>query len=180
MKPPRFLVSHALCKEWARRCQGGHKYVALGDKVQHEFGCWVFATKLAQVYPRSLCVAIASPEKEIVLYPGSQFLISFQLALVAPEKERKRPLGQNVKWTFHRHQAAAQLVQAAGYQLKKGAAKPLLEIECEPGQAIEWAIKALHPFTVPAQRSDEVREARSQVLQFWEARARYRSTAQRT
>ena len=88
---------------------------------------------LNEVYQRSLCVAIASTVKEVVVDPGSQFLISFQL--VASDKERKRPVGQNVKWTFHRQQAAAQLAQAAGYQLNRGAAQPLLEIECEPGQA---------------------------------------------
>ena len=184
LKPTRFLVSHALCKEWARRCQGGHRHVALRGRVQDEFRCWVFATKLAQVYARSLCVAIAFTVKEIVSDPGSQFLISFKL--VASDKERKRPLEQNMKWTLRRQQAAAHLAQAAGYQLKRGAAKPLLQIECESGQAIGWAINARHPFTVPAaiaprqrrnvqlvtQQPEQVCEARAQVLQFWEARAR--------
>ena len=36
----------------------------------------------------------------------------------------------------------------AGYQLKRGAAKPLLEIECEPGVTIRWALQITHPFTV--------------------------------
>ena len=48
MKPTRFLRPHALCKEWARRCKGGHKHVALRGRVQNEFGRWVFASKLAQ------------------------------------------------------------------------------------------------------------------------------------
>jgi hypothetical protein len=34
---------------------------------------------------------------------------------------------------------------AAGYQLKRGAAKPLLEVEMEPGQAIKFALDAVHP-----------------------------------
>jgi hypothetical protein len=45
---------------------------------------------------------------------------------------------------------AIQRAQWAGYQLKRGAAKPLLHIEMEPGQAIEAALHVIHPFTLAA------------------------------
>jgi len=39
------------------------------------------------------------------------------------------------------------LAAASRYQLKRGAMKPLLEVESEPGQAILWAMSIDHPFS---------------------------------
>ena len=41
--------------------------------------------------------------------------------------------------------------QTVLYQLKRAAAKLLLELEMEHGQAIHFALSVVHPFTVPAQ-----------------------------
>ena len=47
----------------------------------------------------------------------------------------KRLCGRNI----NTHNTALAAV-AAGYQLKRGALKPLLEIETSPGQAIQWLL----------------------------------------
>ena len=105
--------------------------------------------------------------------------------LTTPESERKRPLGNSANWHGHRQEESAQKALAAGYQLKRGAAKPLLEVEMEPGQAVAWSLQVVHPFTVPAAlpqeivsavhdvafRPQEVLQHRAQALLFWEAEA---------
>lgn len=50
-------------------------------------------------------------------------------------------------WKPHRQARSAGLAQSAGYQLKRGAVKPLLDIECSAGQAIEWVLQIPHPFS---------------------------------
>ena len=94
---------------------------------------------------------------------------------------RKRSLGSHRTWLQHRQHQAAQLAAASGYQLKRGALKPLLQIECEPGQAIQWALQVVHPFTVPPELSPRIRnnirrilqaphqlvQARERLLAFW-------------
>ena len=48
----------------------------------------------------------------------------------------------------------AEKALAAGYQLKRGAAKPLLEVEMEPGEAAQWMMSSIpHPFTAAEQLS---------------------------
>ena len=48
-----------------------------------------------------------------------------------------------------RQNRSAMLAQAAGCQLKRGSVKPLLDVECEPGDAIRWALSVPHPFSIP-------------------------------
>ena len=73
--------------------------------------------------------------------------------------DRKRKLGESVPWQGHRQEQAARLAAVSGYQLKRGAAKPLLEIESEPGVAIRWALQITHPFTV----QPEIRDLRKNI-----------------
>ena len=108
-----------------------------------------------------------------------QFKASF--ALTDASSDRKRPLGSQRAWLEHRQHQAARLAAASGYQLKRGALKPLLQIECEPGQAIKWALQVVHPFTVPPELSPRIRHniqrilralqelvrARERLLAFW-------------
>ena len=143
----------------------------------------VFKTKLAQVYPIELCQEWARIVKDLVQGVGSLFAASF--TLVIPAQDRKRQLGRAVPWDGHRQAAAAQLAAAGGYQLKRGAAKPLLDVECEPGQAIEWSLQVVHPFTVhpalPPKILDNIKlivsspqaltARRGELLRFWHGRA---------
>ena len=69
-------------------------------------------------------------------------------ALTTPAADRKRPVGSGKPWPGHRQQGSAAKAHWSGYQLKRGAAKPLLEFEMEPGQAVEAALHVVHPFTV--------------------------------
>ena len=47
-------------------------------------------------------------------------------------------------------------MQAAGYQLKRGSVKPLLDVECEPGDAVRWALSVPHPFSIPLKLQDNL------------------------
>ncbi|CAE7404520.1 unnamed protein product, partial [Symbiodinium sp. CCMP2456] len=58
------------------------------------------------------------------------------------------PQMQQLKVRLHLYNVDFDQCQFGGYQLKRGAAKPLLDVECEPGQAIEWSLQVIHPFTV--------------------------------
>ena len=147
-KPTRFLVSHQSFQiPLARLCPGNHKHVVLKGKVfSEQFGRVVYRTKLAQVYPPAMCKIIAQCMKQLWIDPLAQLKPSFQL--VAPKTDRKRPLGQSVAWKQHRQHRSALAAEASGYQLKRGARKPLLDIETEPGAAIEWVMHIPHPFSV--------------------------------
>ncbi|CAE7825222.1 unnamed protein product [Symbiodinium sp. CCMP2592] len=125
---------------------GKHKHLPLKGKVRQAKGSWVFATKPAQEYPLPLFAALAQLVEQVVNACLPQFQASFEL--VAPKQDRKRKLGQAVNWKGHRQEQAARLAASSGYQLKRGAAKPLLDVECEPGVAIRRALGIPHPFTV--------------------------------
>jgi len=113
----------------------------------------------------------------------TQFEASFRL--VAPKSDRKRQLGDAVAWQGHRQEQAAQLACSGGYQLKRGAAKPLLDVECEPGVAIKWTLQVPHPFTVQPSLPDSIlqniktivaepdllQQRRHARLDFWRQRA---------
>ena len=113
-----------------------------------------------------------------------QFRLSFQL--LAPKSDRKRPIRRPVTWKGHRQEQAARLACSSGYQLKRGAAKPLLDVECEPGVAVQWSLGISHPFTVQPSISDEILQniktiveaptpllqRRRDRLQFWQQRAK--------
>ena len=166
------------------QCQGGHAHEVLQghvwDPVRQRL---VYRTKLAQEYPEHLCAVLAQGIHLRWSDSCAHFLDSFRLT--QPSSERKRPLGQPSKWCGHRQEDTAAKALRAGYQLKRGAAKPLLDIEMEPGQAIEWALQVVHPFSTPAPLEETVLEAvqwvarqpavllsfRAQALQFWEAEA---------
>ena len=121
--------------------------MALRGRVLDEFGNLVFATKLAQVYPRSFCITIASTVKEIVLDPGSAF------QLVASEKELKKS-ARTKREVDVSSATSGSSARPSGRLPAHGASKPLIKIECEPGQAIKWALKTVHPFTVPVPGGD--------------------------
>ncbi|CAE7374222.1 unnamed protein product, partial [Symbiodinium necroappetens] len=183
-KPTRFLVSDARLLTLARACDGGHTHVPLKGRVRLPTDEVVFLTKVAQEYPTQLCHQFAEVTHSIVFGIFPQFQPSFEL--VAPKADRKRQLGDEVVWKGHRQDQAARLACSSGYQLKRGAAKPLLDVECEPGVAIQWALHTAHPFTVRpvlpndtlsnvktiVSEPDDLQQRRHARLAFWQHRAR--------
>ena len=140
LKPTRLLCSSELPDDVQMRCPGGHRHVKLKGKMRDpQTGYWVFRTKAAQVYPWALCATMA--EAIAVLYNDALAHFAPSFALTTPASDRKRPLGSGKPWLGHRQEATALKAQWAGYQLKRGAAKPLFEFELEPGQAIEFALR---------------------------------------
>ena len=115
-----------------------------GKVFSQRFGRVVFQTRLAQEYPISLCKAMAKAIWSIWARPLELVQPSFSLQ---NHSARKRPLGQAAPWAGHKQAKTAAIAQASGYQLKRGAQKPLLHVETEPGQAIEWALSIHHPFS---------------------------------
>ena len=130
-KPTRILVSNAQFLALALKCRGDHPHTALKGRLRLRSGEVVFLTKLAQEYPSEFCKAFAQVTKSVVDHTLPQFRLSFQL--LAPKVDRKRRIGDPVTWKGHRQEQAARLACSSGYQLKRGAAKPLLDVECEPG-----------------------------------------------
>ena len=184
-KPTRLLVSNDRPDAIAIRCRGGHVHIKLKGKIWDALAHkWVFKTKAAQVYPWALCASLATSIAALFFDPLGALRPSFELE--TPSADRKRALGSGRLWPGHRQSESAQKALAAGYQLKRGAAKPLLELEMECGQAIEFALSVIHPFTVPAQLPADLRRAlhalcepssrvlasRKRMLQFWGQRAR--------
>ena len=90
-------------------------------------------------------------------------------------------MGSCKPWLGHKQEESALKALWAGYQLKRGAAKPLLHVEMEPGQAIEAALNVIHPFTIEAplaameeaavlqlrRPSEVIMAERARLLQFW-------------
>ena len=145
-KPTRFLCSTQALDDLCVQCPGTHRHEKLQGKVWHEtLHRWVFRTKGAQVYPWSLCSCIALNIKEVMLRSLRHLHASF--ALVVPAADRKRALLSSKPWAVHRQAETAQKALQAGYQLKRGATKPLLEVELEPGQAVQRVLSVIHPFT---------------------------------
>ena len=166
MKPTRVLGSHQLLTAaLLRKCPGkssSHRHVVLKGKVfSQQFGRVVYRTKLAQVYPHLMCQAMADAVQQLVNYPMQHLEASF--SLVNPKGDRKRPLGQRLDWEVHRQQNTALAAVSSGYQLKRGALKPLLDVECEPGEAVRWSMQVPHPFSVSESLCDHVRLAMDQV-----------------
>ncbi len=180
-KPTRLVVTHCSFLTVQKWCQGGHTHVRLKGKVwSDQFKKWVFRTKLAQEYPWSLCQAMAAAVLQLWKSPLEHLRPSF--ALQGDVHKRKRPFGMEKLWNPHRQARSANLAQAAGYQLKRGAVKPLLTVECAPGQAIEWVMQVPHPFSRDldldtrldqnirrvAEHSSEVVVHRQQLLEKWQ------------
>ena len=68
-------------------------------------------------------------------------------------------MGQAIPWSGHKQQVTAQKALAAGYQLKRSALPPLLQIELEPGEAVRRALQLQHPFTVDPALEPDLKEA---------------------
>ena len=171
LKPTTLLTSQALLQALSARCKGGHKHVPLKGKVWNKKDRkWVFRTKAAQVYPKPLFEAIAQKVSGVFFEDCPQFAQSFLLR----SADRKRPLGMSEAWLQHRQNRSVMLAQAAGYQLKRGAVKPLLDVECEPGDAIRWALSVPHPFSIPLKLQDDLLRSIDQVCKDPEALCRWR------
>ena len=80
--------------------------------------------------PWALCASLVVQIAELDVNPLSALKPSF--ALQALQSDRKRAVGTGRICAGHRQADSAHKVRAAGYQLKRGAAKPLLELEMEP------------------------------------------------
>lgn len=183
LKPTLLLVSHSQFYKVHKSCPGNHRHIVLKGKVFSKlFNRVVFRTKLAQEYPVALCEAMAQAIVSIVKAPLQHFQPSFEL--LSAEK-RKRPLGQAMKDPQHRQARSAALAVSAGYQLKRGALKPLLDVETHPGEAIHWALSIPHPFTAEDPLPRDVQNAfgqftgptsaildrRARLLQWWGCQA---------
>ena len=92
-----------------------------------------------------MCAQMAGDIAAIWRSPLGHLADTFQLDSM---DVRKRPVGQAIAWKPHRQHNTALAAVASGYQLKRGALKPLLEIETSPGQAVQWLLDIPHPFSV--------------------------------
>jgi hypothetical protein len=141
----------------------------------------IFRTKLAQVYPDEICTEWA----DLAAKGTSRDPLAATFALTTPISDRKRPVGQPVPWKPHKQQLTAAKATAAGYQLKRSALPPLLDVEMEPGRAVEVALSVAHPFTLDPALDPDLQESlaivvrqpqfvlghRAGALQYWGRRA---------
>ena len=184
MKPTRLLVSSDFFQTMCRKCPGNHAHDVLKGKIWNtKLQRWVFKTKQAQVYPTLMCATMAQAIEAIHSGDLRQFQLSFQLTI--PASDRKRALGSGNTKPVHRQAGSAKLAQFAGYQMKRGALKPLIQEELEPGSAIAFVMNIPHPFSEISELPRELRHAihavtadpagtlaaRVQSLTFWEAEA---------
>ena len=184
MKPTCLLVSSEFFAVLRRKCPGGHAHDVLKGQIWNTaLQRWVFKTKQAQVYPVLMCAAMADAIAAVYSSDLRQFHSSFQLTI--PASDRKRALGSSTTKPIHRQAGSAKLAQFAGYQMKRGALKPLIQEELEPGSAIEWVLRIPHPFSEISTLPLDLRQAieavaadpaatlaaRVQALTFWEAEA---------
>ena len=184
VKPTRLLCSSQLLDSVVVKCPGGHRHIKLKGKVwDPKVSRYVFKTKAAQVYPWALCATMALAIAQLHEDEFQHLAPSF--ALRTPAADRKRALGSGKVWGGHKQAETARKALHAGYQLKRGAAQPLLDIEMEPGESIAFALHLVHPFTVPVALPPALQTAlsklhrspaaicdeRTKLLHFWEARA---------
>ena len=106
-------------------------------------------------------------------------------ALRTEAADRKRPHGAPVRFRDHRQRHSGQKAIAAGYQMKKSVVLPLITTEMHPGEAIEFALDLVHPFTQDAALDSDLQavlqeivdnpqavcDRRESLLHSWEARA---------
>ena len=184
LKPTRLASSTEVLDSVCVRCSGDHVHAKLKGKVwdPHQQRI-VFRTKAAQVYPWSLCSTLAVQIAQLFVDPFAHLTPSF--AQTVPAHDRKREPFSTRTWKVHRQAATARRALAAGYQLKRGALKPLLDIEPEP-EAIRWVMQMPHPFSQAAGLPEDLEQAlrhvvhtgpqialdRAHLLAFWERRAR--------
>ncbi|OLP84362.1 hypothetical protein AK812_SmicGene34786 [Symbiodinium microadriaticum] len=107
-------------------------------------------------------------------------------ALRTEAADRKRPHGAPVRVRDHRQRSSGQKAIAAGYQMKKSVVLPLITTEMHPGEAIEFALDVIHPFTQDAAIDSDLQavlqelvdhpkavcDRRESLLRTWDARAR--------
>ena len=180
-KPTKFVCSSELLDALAVPCPGGHVHKKLKGKVwDPQQQRMVFKTKQAQVYPLALCATIAQQIAQIFAHQFSHFHKTFQLRV--PGADRKRALHSAKEWAGHRQAETASKALAAGYQLKRQA---FVRNRTEPGEAVQFALQLVHPFSRPAPlpavleeaihwaatASQKVLKFRAAALQFWRSRA---------
>ena len=159
-KPTKFVCSSELLDALAVLCPGGHVHKKLKGKVwDSQQRRMVFKTKQAQVYPLALCAIIAEQIVQIFAHRFLHFAKTFQLCV--PGADRKRALHSAKEWAGHRQAETASKALAAGYQLKRGAAKPLFELELEPGEAVQFALQLVHPFLAASPPAGSARRSYS-------------------
>ena len=161
-KKPTSIMAAMDLHELARSCDmvaRPHEHEPLVGMVTIN-GQKVFRTKLAQVYPAELCDAWAA----VVAAVRSHDPLAATFELVTPASGRKRPVGQPAPWKSHKQRASAEKATAAGYQLKRSALPPLLNVEMEPGQAVAAALSVAHPFTLDPALDPDLQEALAMVV----------------
>ena len=161
-KPTRLILSNQrMQRSLHKTCPGNHVHEVLKGKVYSEqFKKVVYRTKLAQEYPWKLCQTMAKDIQDLWRSPLSHLEPSFDLQ---SSESRKRPVGQDIPWKLHRQRETALKALAAGYQLKRGALKPLIDVETDPGVAVQWALQIPHPFSVSEPLSADLQKAIDQV-----------------
>ena len=184
LKPTRLLCSTQMLDVVALRCPGHSSHEQLTGKVWDPVKqAMVYKTKGAQEYPLAMCASMAQVIAQLFLDPLVHLQPSFRLEV--PTADRKRALGSSRPHNLHRQAATAQGALKAGYQLKRGALKPLLEAELEPGEAIQWILQLKHPFTqmveLPKPLDDALQQVtrqpqavlqrRERLLKFWHQQA---------
>ena len=183
-KPTRLVLSNQrMQRSLQRSCPGNHVHIVLKGKVYSEqFKKVVFRTKLAQEYPWDLCGSMAADIEALWRRPFDHLAQSFALMSL---DQRKRAVGQEISWKVHRQRSTALKALASGYQLKRGALKPLIDLETEPGVAISWALQIPHPFSVSepldptlqdaidrvSKDPDQVNRDRRRLLTEWSSKA---------
>ena len=135
----------------------------------------------APSWRKCILLGCASPWLAASLFVG----LHLYRSLWPIASKRKRPVGQPLRWRDHRQAVTALKAEAAGYQLKRGARKPLLDVETEPGVAVAWSLDIPHPLCVEVELDDllratilqlarhpaEVQKQRATALQHWGRRA---------
>lgn len=79
--------------------------------------------------------------------------------MVTRPSDRKRPLGQPVQWKVHKQLVTATKAVQAGYQLKRSANPPLVPVEMEPGETVQFTLDLVHPFTLDPALELDLQEA---------------------
>eukprot|EP00434_Breviolum_minutum_P042196 symbB.v1.2.037543.t1/scaffold5571.1/size28630/6 len=155
-KPTRLILSNQrMQRSLHKTCPGNHVHEVLKGKVYSEqFKKVVYRTKLAQEYPWELCRTMAKDIQDLWQSPLSHLEPSFDL---------KSSDSQDIPWKIHRQQKTALNALSAGYQLKRGALKPLIDVETDPGVAVQWALQIPHPFSVSEPLSADLQKAIDQA-----------------
>ena len=85
-------------------------------------------------------------------------------ALRTEAADRKRPHGASVRLRDHRQRSSGQKAIAAGYQMKKSVVLPLITTEMHPGEAIEFVLDTIHPFTQDAAIDSDLQAVLQEIV----------------